>query len=383
MAADGITCVGLMCGTSLDGVDVAWLRNGRPVHFTARPMPPAVRQVLVPMVAGEAATAAGVAAAEVAVGRWFVDAVRRSGVRARPDLVAAHGVTAAHRPARGYSLQLGDLATLARGLGCTAVGRFRSADVAAGGEGAPLAPLFHRHLFGHRTEARLILNLGGIANLSELVPDRPPRGYDLGPCNLLLDPLYERDTGLPGFDRDGRVAATGRVLDAVVAAQLHHPFLRRAPPKSTGRELFGADFATRFAAACSAAGGGGADTLATACAFVAAMVADSLARTTPPPGGWRRLILCGGGSRNHTLVAAIATAVAPLPVETSDAHGIDPDAVEAVGFAHLGLACVRGEGQPVASVTGGPGRPCLGEIQPGEGYGDLLRRLQRPAIQSS
>ncbi|RMF88229.1 MAG: anhydro-N-acetylmuramic acid kinase, partial [Nitrospirae bacterium] len=139
--AQATVCVGLMCGSSLDGVDVAWLVEGRLAHFATRPMPEAVAARLAPLLAGEAAAAAALAEAEVVVGRWFVDAVRRSGSRLRPHLVAAHGVTVAHGPERGFSWQLGDPATLARGLGCTAVARFRGADTAAGGEGAPLAPL--------------------------------------------------------------------------------------------------------------------------------------------------------------------------------------------------------------------------------------------------
>ncbi len=375
--AQEITVVGLMCGTSLDGADVAWVRGGRTVRFTTHPLWPALRRRLAPLIAGEVTTVSEVADAEVAVGRWFVDAVRRSGVRERPDLIAAHGVTAAHRPEGGYSVQLGDLATLARGLGCTAVGRFRGADVAAGGQGAPLAPLFHRHLFGSTVETRLVLNLGGIANLSELPAGELLRGYDLGPCNLLLDPLYQRTTGETGFDRDGRLAATGTPLDAVIATHLDHPFLRLPPPKSTGREVFGTVFADTFAEDCAAAGGTGGDTLATACGFIGAMVADNLRRAPTPAGGWQRLLLCGGGARNRTLVQEIEAAVAPLVVETTAVHGVDPDAVEAIGFAHLGLACLSGEGQPVETITGGPGRPILGEIQPGPGYRQLLDRLQR------
>jgi len=377
--APAITVVGLMCGTSLDGVDVAWVRDGRLLHFATHPMWPLLRRRLTPLLAGKPAPVKEVAAVEVVVARWFVDAVRGSGMRARPDLIAAHGITAAHRPERGYSLQLGDLATLARGLGCTAVGRFRGADVAAGGQGAPLAPLFHRHLFAHPDESPLVLNLGGIANLSELPADRAARGYDLGPCNLLLDPLYHRATGDSGFDRDGGLAATGTPLDAVVASQLAHPYLSQPPPKSTGREAFGPPFVDQFAAACDAAGGGGGDALATACRFIAAMIADHLRLAPQPAGGWRRLILCGGGTRNRTLVAAIGAAVAPLAVETSDHHGIDPDAVEAVGFAHLGLACLRGDGQAMEPITGGPGHPILGEIQPGPGYRQLVGRLPSAA----
>jgi len=377
--APAITVVGLMCGTSLDGADVAWVRGGRLLHFTTHPMWPSLRRRLRPLLAGEAVTVEEVAAAEVAVARWFVDAVRRSGVRDRPDLVAAHGITAAHRPERGYSLQLGDLATLARGLACTTVGRFRSADVAAGGQGAPLAPLFHRHLFGHSEEPRLVLNLGGIANLSELPADGPARGYDLGPCNLLLDPLYQRATGSPGFDRDGALAATGQPLDAVVATQLAHPYLCQPPPKSTGREAFGPPFVDPFAEACGAAGATGGDALATAGRFIAAMVADHLRRAPQPANGWRRLILCGGGSRNRTLTAAIEAAVTPIVVESSATHGIDPDAVEAVGFAHLGLACLRGDGQPMEPITGGPGHPILGELQPGPNYRQLRDRLPSAA----
>jgi len=363
-----------MCGSSLDGIDVAWVRGAALLHFSTAPLPEHLRKRLSPLLRDEPLAAHEIAALEVATALAFVDAVRRSGYRGRPDFVACHGITVAHDPACGYSWQLGDLATLARGLNTTAVGHFRSHDVAAGGQGAPLAPLFHHHLFGAAGEDRLALNLGGIANLSELPATGAIRGYDLGPCNLLLDPLYRRLTGGAGFDRNGDLAAGGRARADLLPPFLDHPFLRAAPPKSTGREVFGPPFVEAFAAAIAAADGSRADALRTATRYVATNIADHI-RRADRGAAWRRLILCGGGSHNRTLVEEIRISVAPLPVEIADHHGLDPDAVEAVGFALLGAACLRGAGQTVAPITGGPGQPILGQIQPGPGYADLLPRL--------
>jgi len=363
-----------MCGSSLDGVDVAWVQGTDLLHFSTTPLPEHLCKRLRPLLGDEPLAPHEIADLDVAAALAFVDAVRRSGYRGRPDFVACHGITVAHDPARGYSWQLGDLATLARGLNTTAVGHFRSHDVAAGGQGAPLAPLFHHHLFGTAVEDRLVLNLGGIANLSELPATGPIRGYDLGPCNLLLDPLYRRLTGGAGFDIHGELAAGGDARADLLPPFLDHPFLRATPPKSTGREVFGPPFVDAFAAAIAAADCSPADALRTATRYVATNIADHVSRAARDTA-WQRLILCGGGSHNRALVEEICTMVAPLPVEIADHHGLDPDAVEAVGFALLGAACLRGASQAMASITGGRGRPILGQIQPGPGYTDLLPRL--------
>jgi len=358
----------------MDGIDVAWVRGKDLLHFATAPLPERLRTSLRPVLGDEPLAPHEMAALDVATALAFVDAVRRSGYRGRPDFVACHGITVAHHPASGYSWQLGDLATLARGLNTTAVGHFRSHDVAAGGQGAPLAPLFHHHLFGTAVEDRLVLNLGGIANLSELPGTGPIRGYDLGPCNLLLDPLYRHLTGAAGFDSHGELAAGGRARADLLPPFLDHPFLRAAPPKSTGRDLFGPPFVEAFAEAIAAAGCSPADALRTATRYIATNIADHIHRATRDTV-WQRLILCGGGSHNRALVEEIRTMVAPLPVDIADHHGLDPDAVEAVGFALLGAACLRGAGQTMAPITGGPGQPILGQIQPGPGYADLLHRL--------
>jgi anhydro-N-acetylmuramic acid kinase len=373
MREDQPIAIGMMCGSSLDGIDVAWVRGADLLHLSTAPLPGSLQTRLQSLLADEPLAPHEIAALEVATALAFVDAVRRSGYRGHADFIACHGITVAHDPARGYSWQLGALATVARGLRTTVVGHFRSHDVAAGGEGAPLAPLFHQDLFGWSLEDRLVLNLGGIANLSELPATGSLRGYDLGPCNLLLDPLYRRLTGSAGFDSDGDFAARGRACDELLPAFLDHPFLRATPPKSTGREAFGPPFVDSFAAATDAAGCSHTDALRTAVRYVAANVADHVRRAAH--GDWRRLILCGGGSHNRALVEEIRTAVSPLPVESARHHNDDPDAVEAVGFALLGAACLRGTAQSIAAITGGPGEAILGQIQPGPGYVDLLTRL--------
>jgi anhydro-N-acetylmuramic acid kinase len=376
MREDQATAIGVMCGSSLDGIDVAWVRGTELLRFATHPLPQSLIDRLQPALRGAPLTPPAMAALDVAVSRAFVDAVRRSGSREQAQYVACHGITVAHDPASGFSWQLGELATLARGLNTTAIGHFRSHDVAGSGHGAPLAPLFHRRLFGAPEEDRLVVNLGGIANLSELPASGATRGYDLGPCNLLLDPLYRHLTGRPGFDRDGRAAAKGRARTDLLPPFLANTFLRAEPPKSTGRERFGSEFSAAFFAACTAADCSTEDSLRTACRYVAANLAEHLHRIAAT-NAWARLIVCGGGSRNHTLVKEIRAAVAPLPVETTERYGVDPDAVEAMGFALLGEQCLRGVGQGVGPITGGAGQPILGQIQPGPNYPDLVRRLGR------
>ncbi|HEX4872079.1 MAG TPA: anhydro-N-acetylmuramic acid kinase, partial [Nevskiaceae bacterium] len=258
------------------------------------------------------------------------------------------------------SLQLGDPNRLAARLGCPVVADFRRADIARGGQGAPLVCALHQALFAKAGEPRAVLNLGGIANLT-LLPDADParvRGFDTGPANGLMDEWCQRTRGQP-FDRDGAWAAQGRVLPELLAAWLAEPYFTAPAPKSTGRGQFNLAWAgaragdlERFPAA---------DVQRSLLELTVQSVLDALRREQPDT---RRLLVCGGGARNVRLMARLAEAFAG-PVETTGAHGLDPAWVEATAFAWLALARLDGRSGALTGVTGARAAAVLGGLYAG------------------
>jgi anhydro-N-acetylmuramic acid kinase len=292
--------------------------------------------------------------------RAIASALRAASVDAR-DVVAAgvHGQTVRHRPEEGYTVQLNDPARVAERCGLTVVADFRRRDLAAGGQGAPLVPAFHAALFSDAKRARAVLNLGGIANLTLLAPDAPVRGFDTGPGNVLLDAWHERHRGAP-LDADGAWAASGRVVDALLARLLSEPYFARRAPKSTGRDLFN----PAWLDAILAAHGGPAleprDVQATLVELTACTVADALGREAP---GTVDVLVCGGGARNAALLRALARRTGKS-VATTAAHDVDVEHVEALAFAWLARETLAGRPGNVPSVTGARGPRVLGAIYP-------------------
>ena len=359
---------GVMSGTSLDGVTAALARFEEPrpgqfsVHYlTQRTIPfGAERHGRV-----AAALAGGgpreLALLHVDLGAWFAECVETlcddAGVAA-PSLafVASHGLTVWHEPRRA-SFQLGCAATMAERLGVSVVSDFRSRDVAAGGEGAPLVPRADRLLFARDDAPRALLNIGGIANVS-VVPrrgdDAPLVAFDTGPGVMVIDACVRRLFPGHGYDADGAIAASGRVLEPALARALAQPFFAAAPPKSTGRELFGDAFTERFIAECLESGEP-ADTIATATELTARAIGLA-ARFIPPALAPADLLRSGGGARNRTLTAAIARAWPAMPHRDFGEVFFDGDAKEAVAFAFLGLLTWTGRtgNEPGATGAGGP-----------------------------
>ncbi|HZP42389.1 MAG TPA: anhydro-N-acetylmuramic acid kinase [Candidatus Binatia bacterium] len=377
--------IGLMSGTSLDGIDAALadVRGDRPslrpCGFRTTPYPPALRAALLDVAEGGRRSAAELARLDVAVGERLADAAlalcRALRVSpARVALVGSHGQTIHHDPRAGTTVQIGSPAVIAARTGITTVARFRNADVAAGGEGAPLAPFAHRLLFAHPRRARAVQNLGGIGNVTYLPPDGAParvRAFDTGPGNMVIDGLVQRlSRGRELMDRDGGLARRGRVDARLLAALMRHPFLRRRPPKSTGREEFGAPLVARLVAAGRRRGLDAADLVATATEFTARATADAYRRFLPPVD---EVLLAGGGSRNPALVAALRRALGPRRVLTVDALGIDADALEAYAFALLAWAAATGRSPALRAVTGARRDVVMGEIVPGRRYRGLAR----------
>ncbi len=357
--------VGLMSGTSLDGVDAAVVRlngTGRDIQietlaFETLAYDAGLRAAIAACAEDATSSVRLVSQLSVRLAHVWADAAEvalaRAGVRA--DLVGSHGQTVQHVPVAEAcagvptrsTLQIGCPAVLATRLGAPVVSDFRAADVALGGQGAPLAPTLDAALFGSADETRVLLNLGGVANVTVLPASAPPSAaFDTGPANLVIDALALRLTGRP-FDADGALAARGTPDRALVARLLAEPFFALPPPKSTGREAFGAAFADRLVADGPA---DAASLVATATWLTAASVADAVARFVRPTPA--RVIASGGGVRNPTLMRWLEGALAPVPLETTASYGLDPDAKEAVLFALLAHAWAEGVPTGLPAVTG-------------------------------
>ena len=352
--------LGLMSGTSVDGIDAALIETDgegevRSVAFLGSDYSDADRAVL--MTAAERAMAMDAPTMTpemIAAERLLTDrhaaAVRRlldqAGVSAAEvGVIGFHGQTVAHRPDRGWTWQLGDGDALARATGIDTVFDLRSADVAAGGQGAPLLPVYHRALAGGLEKPVAVLNLGGVANITYIGADGELIAFDTGPANGLVDSWMEAENGAR-FDAEGAMAAAGRVDEAVLAAMLDHPYFEQPAPKSLDRQ----DFTIQ-----PARGLGTADGAATLTAFTAATVAWGLQSL---PGRPTRLFVAGGGRRNPTMLRMIAERTALTP-EPAEAMGWNGDAVEAEGFAYMAVRHLRGLPISFPGTTGVPS-PTLG-----------------------
>ena len=359
--------VGLMSGTSLDGIDAVLADFAvRPPRLTAtlhRPYPPPLRDLLLEAAEG-APDAERVGVLDARLGELYGDTVNRllqqAGVRPdKVEAVGSHGHTLRHRPDADppFSLQIGDPARIAETTGLTTVADFRRRDIAAGGQGAPLVPRFHQYLFARAGESRAVLNVGGMANLTHLPGDaRPVTGFDTGPGNVLMDAWCREQLG-QDFDRDGAWAAGGRVIGTLLDRLLADDYFDRAPPKSTGREHFNRAWLDRHLAAAGQPARP-ADVQATLLELTARSIADALLRHA---GDVRRLVVCGGGAHNTRLMQRLQ-ALLPCPVEGSAAHGVDPDWVEALAFAWLARQALAGRPGNLPAVTGARREVVLGAI---------------------
>jgi anhydro-N-acetylmuramic acid kinase len=361
---------GVMSGTSLDGVD-AVVADFAPADGLCAtlgaahaPMPELLRDELLELQAPCDDELARAARASLALADLYAevlaDACRGAGV-ASDALVAVgvHGQTVRHRPDEGWTLQLNDPSRVAERAGVAVVADFRRRDMAAGGQGAPLVPAFHAALFARPDRARAVLNVGGVANLTLLVPGEPVRGFDTGPGNALLDLWYGRH-GEGLYDAGGAWAASGRVDHALFATLLADPYFALRPPKSTGRDRFNAAW---LDAALARHGGAyhPADVQATLTALTARAVAEALRREAPDIG---ELLVCGGGANNGTLLRALARDLRPCDVRTTAALGVAVEHVEALAFAWLAREALAGRTTSLPSVTGARGPRVLGAIYP-------------------
>jgi anhydro-N-acetylmuramic acid kinase len=362
--------LGLISGTSADGIDVALVRFASDdprahcalVHGRTFRWEPALRASLVALGQGGDCTSLDeLGALDVQVAIAFADAalalLADAGVAAADvRALGSHGQTVRHRPgaAHPFTMQLGDGNVIAERSGIATVSDFRRRDVAAGGHGAPLLPALHAALLHSGSEQRAVLNLGGIANLTLLPRTGDVRGFDSGPANALLDAWCERHAGA-AFDAGGAFAASGEVDAGLLRRLLDEPWFAQPPPKSSGREQFHLDWVAARLRGDERA----ADVQATLLELTAASVADALRATQPDT---RRLLVCGGGVHNPVLLQRIAARLPDAIVESTAAHGVDPDFVEAMGFAWLARETLAGRPGNLPAVTGACGPRVLGAI---------------------
>lgn len=365
---DAALYLGLISGTSADAIDVA-LASFDPtprVHASlAAPYPPELRQRVIALARDRAEVSLDeIGSLDTELGHAFADAALAlladtSIDASRIHALGSHGQTVRHRPfdAAPYTMQLGDANVIAERTGITTVADFRRRDIAAGGQAAPLLPGFHAVIFTQPGRTRVVLNLGGIANVTILpgASDGTVLGYDTGPANCLLDAWAQRHRGT-ARDEGGAWARAGRADAALLARMLTEPYFAQKGPKSSGREVFNVDWLDRQLAGTSLAP---VDVQATLLELTAQSIAAAIRRDAPDV---TEVLACGGGVHNPALVEALARALAPVPIASTAHYGVDPDYVEATAFAWLAqrrLAALPGN---LPSVTGSRGDRVLGAV---------------------
>ncbi|MFN4235903.1 MAG: anhydro-N-acetylmuramic acid kinase [Vogesella sp.] len=363
--------IGLMSGTSLDGVDAV------AVDFASHPMR-IIGEGFIPYdvtIREQVLALQGVGHDELArsallanrLAYCYADAVaaalqacQLSAAEVRA--VVCHGQTIRHAPHNGYTLQIGNLALLAELCSIDVIGDLRSRDVAAGGQGAPLVPAFHQALFYCADVPRVVLNIGGIANLTRLSPGRPVIGFDTGPGNMLLDAWIRRHHG-HDYDADGAWAASGQCQPALLSRLLAEPYFAAGLPKSTGRDLFDLPWLERHLSAHRLAHGAvtDVDVQATLLALSCQSIADAIQRFA---SDCREVYVCGGGTRNRHLMQQLAARLPSVRLDTTAALGLPPQQVEAAAFAWLGWCFTQRRAANLPDVTGARGLRLLGALYP-------------------
>jgi anhydro-N-acetylmuramic acid kinase len=381
--------IGLISGTSIDAIDAALVAIERVDDalqldvraFTMQPFDETLRERVRALLPPNTGTTADVCEVHVLLGAAFADAAaavaQQAGV-ALDDVavIASHGQTVYHQVAPGAvrsTLQLGTPAVIAEQTGCTVVADFRPRDMAAGGEAAPLVPYLDQLLFTDNLFYRAIQNIGGIGNVTYLSPQGAELAFDTGPGNVLIDEaVWLLTDGAASLDRDGRMAAAGRVDEVLLAEWLAHPFFHQPPPKSTGREQWGPSEARSYVAQAQQRGLSSEDTIATITALTARSIALAYDRYLPRVD---EMLVGGGGARNPTLMRMLQVVLGNVRVRPVDDLALSADAKEAVAFALLGYTTLHGWPNNVPAATGAIQPVVLGTITPGRLYRSLLKRV--------
>ncbi len=355
--------IGLMSGTSLDGVDVVITKfDGQyckviHTHFLA--YPPDLRADLLALHTCGDNELERTALLANRLAHLYASAINQALAQAdfAPSAITAigcHGQTIRHRPEMGFTLQIGNAALLAELTGITVISDFRSRDIAAGGQGAPLVPAFHRAVFADKQLHRVVINIGGIANLTNLPVDGMVSGFDSGPGNMLMDAWVELHLG-KAYDEAGGWAAAGKVVDALLGELLAHPFCSQSPPKSTGRDLFNLAWLRRYLKPDYKP----VDVQRTLLEFTARSIASAVTQYCGKPD---EIYLCGGGANNQSLLQSLQQLLHPVKIRLSDELGVGVDWVEAAAFAWLARQTMRQSTGSLPEVTGAKGARILGAI---------------------
>ena len=374
---------GLMSGTSTDGIDVAVIdidsHSQKLIAFGMVPYTPAIRKAIFHLCNPKTSSVDDICHYNVVLGQLFAEALIKLCKKKRIalgsiDLIGSHGQTIYHNPPGtrygkqriGSTLQIGEPSVIAERTGITTVADFRPRDMACGGQGAPLVTFADYRLFAHKRLNRAVQNIGGIANVTYLLAGAAPAdiiAFDTGPGNIILDELMTRITnGKKQYDRNGSMAAKGTLNQPLLNNMLKHPYFRRRPPKTTGREDFGTEYTQKLYKKAISKKLDAADIIATATAFTAVTIADAYRRFFPKIPN--QIILCGGGAQNTALVKRLKDLLQPAKILTTGDFGIDPDAKEAVSFAILAWATVKGIANNVPAATGAVKSALLGKIVP-------------------
>ncbi|MBC8943861.1 anhydro-N-acetylmuramic acid kinase [Xenorhabdus indica] len=360
--------IGVMSGTSMDGVDVILAEiSDKAVtqqESYSHPFPQELKQKLLSICQGQQTTLSIVGQLDYELGTLFAESVKglldKAGLTANDiTAIGCHGQTVWHEPdgEKPFTIQIGDNNRVAALTGITTVGDFRRRDMAYGGQGAPLVPAFHMAVLGHPAERRVILNIGGIANISALLPNSAVKGYDTGPGNMLMDAWTWRHKQLP-YDKDAQWADEGNVNEDLLQKMLSDPYFARTAPKSTGREYFNmvwlekqlVDFPDVKPE----------DVQAT----LAELTAVSIAEQVLLNDGCERLLVCGGGARNPFIMHRLSALLPDTEVATTDKYGLSGDDMEALAFAWLAFRTMSGLPGNLPSVTGADRATILGAIYP-------------------
>jgi len=380
--------IGLMSGTSADGIDAALVRiEGAPPHLMtelqghyAVPFSGQLRKRILRLANADETTTAEISELNFLLGETFANAVIRACKHWRVgldtvSLIGSHGQTIFHlgSPARfrgtmrsASTLQVGEISIIAERTGITTIGDFRTADMAAGGQGAPLIPFVDYLLYRDQLRGRVALNIGGIANVTVIPANAQASdvfAFDTGPGNMIIDALMDRITrGKSTFDRDARFALSGRTIQELLVRMMREPYLRKKPPKSTGRELFGTAYAEMILSWGRHHHAGNADVVRTATVFTPLSIADAFRRFIIPRVQVHELIVAGGGARNPLMMAQLAASLPGIEVVPASRFGVPVEAKEAFGFALLAYETYHGRPSNVPSATGAKHPAVLGKI---------------------
>lgn len=353
--------IGLMSGTSLDGVDAVLVRVEPALDIIAThfaPLPPALREQLLQLCTPGENEIERMGSADRALGECYAHAcetlLNQAGIQ--PHDIAAigcHGQTIRHCPGNeGFSIQIGSADVLAARTGIAVVNNFRNRDMVLGGQGAPLVPMFHSRAFGHDGQRRAVINIGGMANVTLLHGQMVESGFDTGPGNVLMDSWHNKHHA-GNLDRNGDWAASGKVIGSLLATWLEDPYFHQPAPKSTGREHFNLRWLTQALAGDESA----EDIQAT----LAELTAETIAREVNAFGA-QAAYVCGGGAHNSHLMTRLRALLSPIPCDSTDALGVSPDWVEACAFAWLAHARLHGIPGNATRVTGASKPAVLGAL---------------------